>query len=156
MSSIIEHRSERVKGAIFDPSHLALDMEIEPSLKVRDLSTFDECQRAMLMLTDTINNIGSQLKNAEMERLRTGIPTNKEWRASAQRAIVWKKQVRHAVAIHSRTMPSPIADRRDAYKQAIIDAFHDELGHDEFHRILVIAKERNPELFQNKEGVSYD
>lgn len=147
MIAMIETRSDRVKGAILDPSHTALDMEIEPGLTVRDLSTFDECQRAMLMLTDTINRIGSQLKNAEMERLRTGIPTNKEWRASAQRAIVWKKQVRSAVAIHRRTMRTPAAERRDAYKQVIIDAFHDELGHDEFHRILTIAKERNPELF---------
>jgi hypothetical protein len=156
MKTIAERRSERVKGAILDPSHTALDMEIEPGLKVRDLSTFDECQRAMLMLTDTINKIGSQLKDAEMQRLRTGVPTNKEWRASAQRAIVWKKQVRHAVAIHARTMRPPPADRRDAYKQAIIDTFHDELGADEFHRILAIAKKRNPELFPAQEGNGHE
>lgn len=124
----------------FDP----LDLEVAPDVKVRDLKSRAECTEAMLRIDMDMESIQAQIGRAEAD------PTLAApgWRTKAQSAIRWKKRIKTAVHVFAQSfdMPPPLLS---AKRKAIIETFKNELGADEFERIIAIAKVRYPAVFQS-------
>lgn len=130
----------------FDP----LDLEVAPGLRVRDLSSRAQCDEAMLRIAMDMESIVAQIGRAE-EDPTLAAPG---WRTKAQSAIRWKKRTKAAVHQFAQTFdPAPAPTAVTAKRKAIIDTFKDELGADEFERIIAVAKARHPAAFAGREAI---
>lgn len=136
---------------ITDPATMALDIEISPGLRVRDLQTRAECARATTLLQLDINNVVGQLHRAERLRIEIGQPVDVRWRRKAQGAISHMRAKIKAINIHSGTLPRK--PKHESAADAIIDTIREEVGEVELRRYVELAKQRRPEAFQKQEQV---
>lgn len=119
------------------------DLEVLPGKKVRDLASREECQRAMFAIDMALETIAGQIAQAEAD------PLSREpgWRTRAQSAIRWKKRIKTAIYDFSRRfepVPTPTGTRR----KLLLDVIKDDLGADEFDRLVGVAKRLHPEAFR--------
>lgn len=135
------------KQNITDPATTALDIEIAPGLRVRDLSSRAECAQAVALLQKDVNRVVGQLHNAEKERIATGKAIDKVWRLRAQGAIGHMRTSIKAINVHAGTFPREKKPYEITAPQAILDTIREELGNDEFDRLKTLAKVRRPEAF---------
>lgn len=133
---------------ITDPATTALDIEIAPGLRVRDLSSRAEGAQAVALLQQDINTIIGQLHKAERERIETGKPVDKSWRLRAQGAISHKRTTVKAIHVHMGSFPREHKPYQVTAPKAILDTIREELGNDEFDRLKAIAKRRYPDAFK--------
>lgn len=123
---------------IFQP----FDLEVWPGKTVRQLASRGECQQALFRLEMDMADITAQIARDEAE---PGLhPPG--WRTRAQNAMRWKKRVKTAIADFAKRYDPPSAPAATKRK-LLLDVIKDELGADEFDRLVGIAKGRHPHAF---------
>ena len=119
------------------------DLEILPGKTVRQLASRDECQAALFQIENDLLTIQNQIAGAEANPASVA----PGWRTRAQTAIRWKKRIRTAIVDFAKgyePVPTPTGTKR----KLILDVIKDELGADEFDRLIGIAKQRHPHAFK--------
>lgn len=134
---------------ITDPATMALDVEISPGLRVRDLQTRADCARATALLQQDVNNVVGQLHRAERLRIEVGTPVDVRWRHKAQGAISRMRAKIKAINIHAGTLPRK--PKAHGAADAIINTIREEIGEEELRRYVELAKQRRPEAFEKQE-----
>jgi hypothetical protein len=120
-----------------------LDLEIDPGVPVRSLKTPEECTAALMRLENDMAVIRGQIARAEEnpEDVRPG------WRTRAQGAMRWKKRTAKAIHVHAATLASSKRPPVDERRKVLLAIIHDEIGPLEFARIMGVAAERRPDMF---------
>lgn len=121
------------------------DLEVEPGKTVRQLTNRIECQQALFKLDLDMASIQAQIAAAE------AAPDTVEpgWRTRAQSAIRWKKRTRIAIMDFAKRF-EPVATPTATKRKLLLDVIKDDLGADEFDRLVGIAKARHPSVFNRE------
>ncbi|MGV8833281.1 MAG: hypothetical protein ACOH2N_15005 [Devosia sp.] len=123
-------------------------LELSPGKKVQDLTSREDCQRAIFSLDMEMESIAAQIAKAEANPAAVVLG----WRTKAQSAIRWKKRTRTAVMDFAKRF-EPIPVPTGTKRRLIINVIKDELGPEEFERLIDIAKARYPHAFRETSGV---
>ncbi|WP_275790461.1 hypothetical protein [Pararhizobium gei] len=129
--------------AAIDP----MDIEIEPGIRVRDLTTTEDCEASIIIIERDRDKICAQIATAEET---PGIrPAG--WRTRAQSALRWKKRVLKAVRAHQVGLPTAVAmassaKRRDR-RQILLDVILDDIGEAAVDAYVTAARAKYPEAF---------
>lgn len=118
------------------------DLEVSPGVRVRDLSSQEECTAAIYQIEMDREKINAQIARAEAgeDEREPG------WRTRAQTALRWKKRIRQAIQSHASGLKSA-AENAGSRRQAILDFIKAEIGANEFEQLVEKAKAANPALF---------
>lgn len=119
-----------------------LELGIEPGKTVGQLTSAEECQAAIFLIEMDMERIQAQIARSEAE------PGSSDpgWRSRAQSAIRWKKRTRSAVHEHARQFVPPKPPFQQRYS-ALCDIVRQELGREEFDRLLDLARSTHPKAF---------
>lgn len=132
-----------MKAPIFEP----FDLEVEPDVTVRQLQSREQCQAAMFKIDMDMEGIQAQIASAEAnpDAVEPG------WRTRAQSAIRWKKRTKTAILDFAKRFEQPAVPTATKRK-LLLDVIKDELGAEEFVRLVDIAKARHPHAFKEAAG----
>jgi hypothetical protein len=124
-----------------------LDIEIEPGVRVRDLTSSDQCAAVVRKIERDRDSICAQIAIAE------DAPGLKPpgWRTRAQSALRWKKRVIKAVKARQETLPTEQAANSEAVRKErrrlILAVIEEDIGDEAMARYVRLARHRYPESF---------
>lgn len=118
------------------------DLEVRPDVRVRDPKAPEECADAIFQI-----DMDREKINAQIARAEAGEDERKPgWRTRAQTALRWKKRIRQAIQSHAGSLKRGTADPASRC-QVILDCIKEEIGAEEFERLVQKAKLQHPSLF---------
>lgn len=137
-------RNYRRANADGDPEYVsALDLELSPGFRVRDLPDLLACAHAIQALEHDVQQIASQIARGA---------ARENWKARAEAAKRWKKRAIKAILSHAHYLRMVAATDEERLHAEIIKVIREELGSARMHEFVKKAIGRLPPVENSNNG----